>query len=244
MDPQNRRASESTPLNQSQWVKDCEKEVRRGFIKKVYSILCVQLLLTVAIAYPLQGMSLEWLRSHVWIMYVSLVLSIVTLCAMSCCQGITRSFPTNYIFLFFFTAFEGVLIGFVSACYTAGSVAMCLGICAGIFLGLTIYAWTTDTDFTGMGPYLMGALLSLILFGAVISIMSMCGVPVKTAHIIYDILGILIFVFYIIFDTQLIIGGNHKNQFSIDDYVFAALNLYMDLINLFIHLLSLLGERR
>lgn len=238
------QGSDTQPLIQAQWVKDADKEIRNGFVRKVYGILCAQLLLTIAIGYPFQRMPISWLASHAWILYVSLAMSFVTICAMSCCQSITRSFPTNYICLFLFTAFEGVLVGFVSAFYTGGSVVMCLAICIGIFLGLTAYAWTTSTDFTGLGPYLFGALLSLMVFGIVISILSACGVSIKIAHMIYDILGILIFVFYIIFDTQLIIGGNHKEQFSIDDYVFAALNLYLDLINLFLHLLSLLGERR
>lgn len=66
-------------------------------------------------------------------------------------------------------------------------------------------------------------------------------------HTVYDIVGILVFVVYIIYDTQLIMGemgGHKKHQFSVDDYAFAALNLYLDLINLFLHLLHLLGKKR
>jgi len=61
---------------------------------------------------------------------------------------------------------------------------------------------------------------------------------------LYDFLGVLLFTFFIVFDTQMIIGGNHKVQFSIDDYCFAALNLYLDIINLFLHILALLGDRK
>jgi len=39
-------------------------------------------------------------------------------------------------------------------------------------------------------------------------------------------------------------GGKHqKVQFGVDDYVFAALNIYLDIINLFISLLQLMGSR-
>jgi len=62
---------------------------------------------------------------------------------------------------------------------------------------------------------------------------------------IYACAGATLFSFYIVYDTQLIVGGTHKkHQFSIDDYAFAALNLYMDIINLFLMLLSLLGNRK
>merc|ERR1719428_1664396 len=164
-------------------------------------------------------------------MWVSLVVTIGTICAMSCCGDVVKRYPTNYIFLFVFTAFEGVLVGFVSAMYTAKSVALCVAITAAIFVGLTIYAWKTETDFTGMGAYLFGAMLTLCIFGMAMSIMGMCGIHITWLHMLYNMCGILIFVLYIIFDTQLILGG-HKHEISVDDYVFASLALYLDIINL------------
>ena len=56
--------------------------------------------------------------------------------------------------------------------------------------------------------------------------------------------GAIIFSFYIIYDTQLIIGGEHKKyQFDVDDYVFATITLYLDIINLFLYILDLLDRR-
>jgi len=228
-------------------VKSATREVRVGFVRKVYGILSLQLIVTVAIAAPLQRMNHYWFETHMWLLYSSVAMTLITVLAMSCCGGLTRSYPTNYIFLFVFTAFEGVLVGFVSATYTAGSVALCAGITAAIFLCLTLYAWTTKRDFTGLGPYLFGMLMSLMVFGLVMGIMAAFGVYTPWMLMAYDIVGILIFVMYIIFDTQLImgeLGGHKKYQFGIDDYVFAALNLYLDIINLFLHLLSLLGRER
>merc|ERR1712061_123180 len=166
--------------------------------------------------------------------------------AMACCRQVVRQYPTNYMFLFVFTAFEGVMVGFFSAMYTWQSVVLAVGITVVIFLALTAYAFFSKTDFTGFGPYLFGALFSLIAFGLVICILHMCGVNVDMLMMLYDLIGVLIFVFYIIYDTQLIIGCNwgHKVEFSIDDYVFASLNLYIDIINLFMHILALVGQRR
>jgi len=227
------------------WVKNAAREVRIGFVRKVYGILTAQLLLTTAIATPIQKMGHAWVRDHQWMMGVSLVMTLITICAMSCCRDVTKQFPTNYLLLFTFTAFEGILVGFVSAAYTQGSVLMCAGITALIFFGMTAYAWTTKTDFTGMGPYLFGAMLALFAFGFVMSIMSWCGLYIPWMHKVYSAGGVLIFTFYIIYDTQLIMGemGGHAISFGIDDYVFAALTLYLDIINLFLHLLSLFGQR-
>ena len=56
--------------------------------------------------------------------------------------------------------------------------------------------------------------------------------------------GVLIFSLYIVHDTQLMLGGSHKVSIGMDDYVFAALNLYLDIINLFLLLLDLLNGGR
>lgn len=227
------------------WVKSANQQVRMGFIRKVYCIMMVQLLLTVAVAAPFQSVSPKWLNEHTWLLFTCMVLSLVLVCAMSCFKTVTRSFPANYLFLFGFTACEGVLVGYVAAAYTVKSVLACVGITVVIFGALTAYAWITKTDFTGLGPYLFGALITLILFSICMGILRFAfGFELKYVEMGYDILCILIFVMYIIFDTQLIIGGEHKHQFSIDDYVFASLSLYLDIINLFLHLLRLFGNRR
>lgn len=48
---------------------------------------------------------------------------------------------------------------------------------------------------------------------------------------------------YIIYDTQLIVG-NKENKYTIDDYIFAAMALYIDIIRMFIYILRILGSRR
>merc|ERR1719258_829892 len=78
-------------------------------------------------------------------------------CTMTCAKDLTRTYPYNYVFLFAFTFFEAILVGFASANYTWQSVMLCAGLTAFIFFGLTVYAAKTETDFTGFGPMLFGA---------------------------------------------------------------------------------------
>jgi len=42
-------------------------------------------------------------------------------------------------------------------------------------------------------------------------------------------------------DTQLILGGKHKYSINPEEYIFAALNLYLDIITIFLLLLQLIG---
>ena len=59
--------------------------------------------------------------------------------------------------------------------------------------------------------------------------------------IAYGSIGALIFSLYIVFDTQLMMGGNHKYSLDPEEYIFAALNLYLDIINLFLYILMIVG---
>lgn len=217
-----------------------------GFVRKVYGILCAQLTLTVATAVPIYVAGKHWVLSNKWMLYLSMAALVATMCSMCCCRDKLREFPTNYGFLFVITAAMSVLVAFSSAMYTWQSVLFAAGITLGIFAAMTIYAWTTKTDFTGYGPYLHATLFALIFFGCALCILGMCGVQIKWLMMLYDFIGVLIFTFYIVYDTQLIMGelGGHQISFSIDDYCFAALNLYLDIINLFLHILSLLGDKR
>ena len=49
---------------------------------------------------------------------------------------------------------------------------------------------------------------------------------------------------YLVVDTQMMMGGKHKYSLSPEEYIFAALNLYLDIINLFLFILTIIGAVR
>ena len=61
-------------------------------------------------------------------------------------------------------------------------------------------------------------------------------------------LGVFLSSFYLIFDTQLILSGTYEGhrRFEIDQdsYIMAALILYLDIINLFLYILKMLGDNK
>jgi len=221
--------------------------VRRDFVRKVYGILTVQLIFTVAIAAPFNlFLTPDWVRSHMSLYYLATFGSLGLIVGIACCcQQAARTFPTNYVFLLLVTVCEAVIVGFITVFYTTQSVLLAVAATVVVFSGLTFYACFTKTDFTGLGPYLMAALFGLMGFGLVLMVFSFFAPVPPWLHSLMALCGVLLFSFYIIYDTQLIIGGTHtKNQFSIDDYAFAALNLYLDVINLFLYILQIFGDRR
>jgi len=102
---------------------------------------------------------------------------------------------------------------------------------------LTFYAIFTKTDFTTPWAILMAFITSIILFFVFLFIQ---WTPVMQTF--YCSLGIFVFGLYLIIDTQLVMG--HKSfSISMDDYVIAALLIYIDIIQLFLYILSLLSNR-
>lgn len=219
--------------------------IRHGFIRKVFGILFVQLSITCAISAPFVvyadtvRQSMNSTGFTLLLVGVS-IMTVAAVCYMSCKPEAGRKYPTNYALLGVITVGMGVLTGVVTTRYTTVSVLGVVGLTGGIVLCLMLFATQTKYDFTGLGPYLLAGLIFLTLFGIVLIF-----VQSETARYIRAIIGALLFSMYIIYDTQLIVGGSHRKiQMDIDDYVFGALMLYMDIINLFLYLLELFGDRR
>jgi FtsH-binding integral membrane protein len=168
----------------------------------------------------------------------AVMLSFVFILGIVCCERYSRKFPTNYIALFSFTACEAVMLAITCLFVDAVAVGLAAAMTALVTAGLTYYAWTTTADFTGAGGYLYAALLTFVVCGFVGGFFS-AFYATPWVQSVYAGGGCLLFSFYIVYDTQLIVGGQHKkHQFGVDDYVFAALNIYLDIINLFIYILQ------
>ena len=82
-------------------------------------------------------------------------------------------------------------------------------------------------------------LAGFILFGIALSILGTDNI----LFCLYCLAGIVIYGIYLVIDTQLIAGGK-KVELSYDDYILGALMLYIDIIGLFIYILSLFGRSR
>lgn len=231
---------------QSRSIKYAERDVRMGFVRKVYGILAGQLLMTVVIAAWICSLPQQVLLANFWMVNVSQWALIGILVLMLCVPDMLRTFPGNYVFLFGLTFCEALLVGFISATYTTRSVMLALWVTAFIFGGFSVYAWTTKSDFTGLGPYLNGLLIALCAMGFGLGLAQFLGIHMPFMTWLYSAFGVALFSMFIVYDTQKIIGvlGGHKQELSIDDYVAAALMLYLDIINIFIDLLQLLGDNK
>ena len=167
-----------------------------------------------------------------------LIISVIIEFAIICCESVARKTPTNYICLFIFTACQAFVFAFICSMYPLDIVLAAAGLTAAMTIALTIYACTTDTDYTVCGGlfWILGvALLGLIIISWFLTF-------VKWWHPFLSCLLIIFYGLFLIYDTQLIAGGG-KWKLSYDDYVVGALLLYVDIMMLFLEILKLLGRR-
>lgn len=218
-----------------------EASIRRGFIRKVYLILTVQLSITLAFIalFLYHKPTRVFVAHHPEMFIVAIVVFIVVMIALACCGDLRRKTPTNYILLILFTLAESFMMGAISSRYETNVVLMAIGITAAVSLGLTIFALQTKWDFTMMGGILFVAVIILFIFGIVAIF-----VKSQILNLVYASLGALIFSIYLIYDTQMMLGGTHKYSISPEEYIFAALNLYLDIIQIFMYILMIFGSSR
>ncbi|XP_050300696.1 protein lifeguard 1 isoform X2 [Anthonomus grandis grandis] len=218
-----------------------DQSIRRGFIRKVYSILMVQLAITCAFIalFSFEPKTKHFVQTTPSLFFVALALMIVAIITLACCGEVRRKAPMNYIVLFIFTIAEGFLLGVSASTYDQDAVIMAAGITTVVCLALTLFAFQTKYDFTMMGGILLVAVVVLFMFG-ILAIF----IHNKIFQLVYASLGALIFSFYLIYDTQMMLGGKHKYSISPEEYVFAALNLYLDIINIFMYILAIIGNSR
>lgn len=137
--------------------------------------------------------------------------------------------------IFAFTGVMGASIGPMLNAYLAlpngpQLVMQALGGTALVFFALSAYALTTRKDFSFMGGFLMVGLLVIVVAGFANIFLHMPAVSLAISSA-----AVLIFSGLILFDTSRIIHGGETN------YIRATIALYLDIYNLFIHLLHLLG---
>ncbi|GAD95391.1 Bax Inhibitor family protein [Paecilomyces variotii No. 5] len=207
--------------------------IRMQFVRKVYSILTVQILLTTILSAVsfFSDRYRTWIQSNTWLMFISLFGAIGF---MLLTYWKRKSYPTNLLFLSVFTGLEAYAISVVTSFYDARIVVEALIITLGIFVALTVFACQTKYDFTSWIPYLFGALWILIIFGFMASFFPMNS----KVELAYGAVAAIIFSGYILVDTQLVMRHYH-----VEEEIAAAISLYLDVLNLFLAILRILNNQ-
>lgn len=202
--------------------------VRAGFLRQVYGLFFISILVTITVGVITAGMGPVMLGFQMPLLIAFIVLAI----AMAFAR---RTTGLNIALFYLFSAVEGAIAGpmLMLINHTAPGVPMMAAvITGGIFGGLSLYALVSGKDFSFLGGFLFMGLIAVMIGGLVLMFLH-----VAALYTLYTVGGALIFSGYILYDTSMIM-----RRLAPEEAIVGAVSLYLDLVNLFWFILQILME--
>ncbi|KAG8137776.1 putative Transmembrane BAX inhibitor motif-containing protein [Naja naja] len=227
------RSSIEDDFNYGTNVATASVHIRLAFLRKVYSILSVQIFLTTvtSAAFLYSTTIRTFVHESPALLLMALLGSLALIVALILYR---HQYPVNLYLLFGFakerTFVEAVTVAITVTFYEVSVVLQAFILTTAVFLALTVYTLQSKRDFSKAGAGLFTCLWILLLSSFLKLFFNN-----EVIELVFAAAGALLFCGFIIYDTHLLM---HK--LSPEEYILAAINLYLDIINLFLHLLRLL----
>jgi FtsH-binding integral membrane protein len=213
-----------------------------GYMRGVYNYMAGGLALTGGVAWFGYTSGLFAQIAHTPLVYLVLFAPLVLVMVLG--FRIQRmSLAAAQATYWVYAALMGLSLSWIFMAYTGQSLAEVFFITGGTFGAMSVYGYTTRTDLTRLGSFLMMGLIGIIVASLVNFFLHSSAVQFAVS-----VMGVLIFTGLTAYDTQKIkalyyaTGGT--GEMAGKATVMGALSLYLDFINLFLMLLRLFGNRR
>ncbi|MFC4348813.1 Bax inhibitor-1/YccA family protein [Kordiimonas lipolytica] len=217
----------------------------RAYMLKVYNYMASGVLLTgiVAMVFGNMLMGSQELVQTVYGSPLRWVLALAPLAfIMVMSFGVQKmSSGTLQMVFWAFATVMGLSLASIFLVYTGESIARTFFITAASFGALSLYGYTTKKSLSGMGTFLFMGLIGLIIASVVNMFMQS-----SMMQFVISVAGVLIFAGLTAYDTQRIKHSYYMmatGEAVAKGAIMGAVSLYLDFVNLFMYLLSFLGNR-
>ena len=227
----------------------------RAYMLRVYNWMSSGLLLTGIVAYGIANTGLinafyPLVRTPYGVMHQATPLAMIAMFAplgfvLVLSLGVNKLSTTAAQGLFWaFCATMGASLTNIFLIYTSESVVRVFFITAATFGAMSIWGYTTKSDLSRMGSFLMMGLFGMIIAGLVNIFLHSSALQFALS-----LIGVVVFTGLTAYDTQRIKGDYVQFAYAVGTEgankrsVYDALSLYLNFINLFMLLLQLLGNR-
>eukprot|EP01084_Bolivina_argentea_P193342 331714_1 len=208
------------------------------FMRKVFLTLTLQLIVTagvLAVCCYVEDVR-HWLITNYWVFWIGFGGVICILCALF---ASLERYPVNICLLCVFTLFMAFMVGSIVAIYAEGFgpdiVMQAFGITILVFIGLALFACQTKCNLMPLGLLAFMLLNALMWWGLWAIIFGWYDSS------IYSLMFVIIFCLYILFDVWRMCN---MPVFNPNAWIIGAINLYLDIINLFLWILRLMAASR
>ena len=206
--------------------------IQTTFFGKVMAFFALAVLMSAAGTYITMT---YWIQYFVNTPALIFVVFVVELAIVLTSRLWSTRAPWNRILFALFAFITGMTLAPIIAILLtspAGAAILykALAATACMFTATAIFGWTTKMDLSGLRGFLLMALVGMIIVG-VIGIFIPWG---NGFEIVYAGIGVILFSGFTMYDFQKI------KKYPEDRYIDAALNLYLDIFNLFLYILRLI----
>ncbi|KAJ8904390.1 hypothetical protein NDN08_000909 [Rhodosorus marinus] len=214
--------------------------VRNAFLRKVFAIVTIQILITTGISLmcvyivPLR----EFCADNWWIWLVFFFAAMICLFIL---QWKRHKHPQNLVWLGIFTVIMSFFVGTICATYAdngyGSAIAYSFVSTLAIFITITAYCWWSKKDFSFLYGFIIAFFIAIVIAFIVIWFVDLFGDLSRWAWFGIQIAGALLVTAVLLFDCSQIV-----NKYPVDEYIQGAISLYVDFINLFLCLLGAFGS--
>ena len=213
----------------------------RVHMQRVYGYMAGGLVLTGIIAYAAAVSGFYQAIADTGLIWIVMLAPLGFVLALS--FGIQRMSVEAAMLLFWlYAAVMGLSLGSIFLVYTGTSIARVFFITAATYGAMSIYGYTTKSDLSGFGSFLLMGLIGIVI-ASIVNIF----IGSTALQFAISVIGVIVFVGLTAYDTQRIKEmylESDSAEISDKKAVMGALALYLDFINLFMLLLQLFGQRR
>lgn len=217
------------------------------FMAGVYKWMCIGILITFGISYyvSITPSLIQTILMNKFLFYGLIIAELGAVIYLSAMVNKISAMSATVVYIIY-SALTGLTMSVIFLVYTKESIQSAFILTSFSFAGLSIFGYMTKKDLGPVGTFCHMGLWGLIGFG-IISLF-FPSMMTSTASKVYGIAGVIIFSGLTAYDTQKIknmnIIGNEGSEEDHKETIMGALTLYLDFINLFLHILRLMGNRR
>lgn len=214
----------------------------KTYLVSIYNKMTMALAVTGAVAYWASWALLPMMQTPLWIVMALLPLAFILVLSF----GIDKfSVPMATAVFYLFAVSMGISLSTIFVLYTTTSIAKVFFISAATFAAASIYGYTTQKDLTSMGSFLIMGAVGIFIAGIVNIFLQS-----SLMSFVISCIAVLVFTGLTAYDSQQLKeeymsqGAVYGFDSAAKSSIFGALTLYLDFINIFVHLMNLIGDRK
>lgn len=210
-----------------------------GFIRKVYGMLIIELIITLLISYI--GLIPEvkiFYTAYPKLIYVYIGMAITLFLLLSIFKKLSKKVPINYILLSFFILSMSCIASYLFVLTDEWIIVFYIAVnLISILIGLLVITYYSKEHYNYLKSF-----ITISIIGLVYIIISLFFINITKKYLIISVL-IYVYSVYLFFNTRFLLEDNKDNEYSVDDYIIVSIRFYiLDLIIVILYAITIIVQ--